>query len=131
MPIKLRSARKKKREQSAPAEGRVIVESANLPGYTQSVDAKMYEAMKQAILKVLPAERPGLTQTEIRAAVVAHLPKDLYPSGAKSDWWARLVQLDLEAKDQVVRERSKPLRWHRGSGSVGAHGQPVRVEVPR
>jgi hypothetical protein len=102
-----------KKKQPTPADGRIIVENVNVPGYTQSVDATMYEAMKQAILKILPAERPGLTQTEIRAGVVAHLPKDLYPNGAKSDWWAKLVQLDLEAKEQLVRERSKPLRWHR------------------
>ena len=110
MPTKPQSTKKK---QTAPAEGRITVENVNLPGYTQSVDATMYEAMKQAILKILPAEKPGLTQTEIRAAVVAHLPKTLYPSGAKSDWWSKLVQLDLEAKGQLARERSKPLRWYR------------------
>jgi hypothetical protein len=82
--MKRPSATKKKH--AAPAHARIIVESANVPGYTQSVDATMYEAMKQAILKILPAERPGFTQTEIRAGVVAHLPKDLYPNGAKSDW---------------------------------------------
>lgn len=105
----------KSTKKKAPAvpEGRIIVENVNLAGYTQVVDAKMYEAMKQAILKVLPAEKPGLTQMEIRNAVIAHLPKELYPNGAKSDWWSKLVQLDLEAKDQLVRERSKPLRWHR------------------
>ena len=110
MPSRTQSAKKK---QTAPNDGRIPVENVNVPGYTQRVDAKMYEAMRQALLKVLPVAAPGLTQAEIRAAVIAHLPKDLYPGSAKSDWWSKLVQLDLEAKRQAVRERSKPLRWHR------------------
>ena len=27
--------------------------------------------------------------------------------------WMKCVQLDLEAKSVVIREASKPLRWHR------------------
>jgi hypothetical protein len=30
----------------------------------------------------------------------------------KAGWWAKAVQLDLEAKGIVVREVTKPLRWH-------------------
>jgi hypothetical protein len=30
----------------------------------------------------------------------------------KAGWWAKAVQLDLEAKGIVVREATKPLRWH-------------------
>jgi len=44
---------------------------------------------------------------------VLFLPESLFPGGAKSGWWAKTVQLDLEAKDIVVREHSKPLRWHK------------------
>ena len=75
----------------------------------------MYEAMKQAMWEVLPATAPGLTQSELRDAVVQHLPQDLYPGGAKAGWWAKAVQLDLEAKGTLVREPAKPLRWHRVS----------------
>lgn len=103
----------KKKQQTAQADRRITVENVSVPGYTQRVDATMYEAMKQALLQVLPTEKPGLTLTEIRAAVIGHLPKNLYPGAAKSDWWSKLVQLDLEAKGLVVRERAKPLRWHR------------------
>ena len=71
--------------------------------------------MQQAMWKVLPATAPGLTQSEIRDAVVPHLPEDLYPGGAKAGWWAKAVQLDLEAKGTLVREPTKPLRWHRAS----------------
>jgi hypothetical protein len=92
---------------------KITVENVNVPGYTTRVDKAMYEAMKQAMWKVLPTKAPGLTQNEIRQAVVPHLPKDLFPGGAKAEWWAKSVQLDQEAKGNLVRENTKPLRWHR------------------
>jgi len=95
------------------AAGRVTVENVNVPGYTSSVDAAMYNAMKKAVLKVLPAKAPGLTQAEMFSAVVPHLPVDQFPGGAKAGWWVKCVQLDLEAKRKIVREPSKPLRWHK------------------
>jgi hypothetical protein len=95
-----------------PSAEKIVVENVNVPGRTSRVDAIMYRAMKEAMLKVLPAKAPGLTQSEIRETVVAHLPQDLYPGGAKAGWWAKTVQLDLEAKGVVIREATKPLRWH-------------------
>ena len=91
----------------------VTVENINISGYTTRVNGAKYAAMKQAMLTVLPADAPGLTQAEIREAVKAHLPDDLFPGGAKAAWWAKTVQLDLEAKGTVIRETTKPLRWHR------------------
>jgi hypothetical protein len=90
----------------------IVVENINTPGRTTRVNAGMYQAMRQAMLEVLPFEEPGLTQAEMREAVIPHLPEDLYPGGAKAGWWAKTVQLDLEAKGVVVREATKPLRWH-------------------
>ena len=94
------------------AKKRVLVGSVNVPGYTRRVDGEMYGAMKRALMKVLPAKKPGLTQFEMFRAVVPHLPGTLFPAGAKAGWWAKTVQLDLEAKGVVVRETTKPLRWH-------------------
>ncbi len=91
----------------------IVVENVNVPGYTTRVNAAMYEAMRKAMWKVLPKKSPGLTQAEIQEAVVPHLPQDLYPGGAKAGWWAKTVQLDQEAKGTLVREATKPLRWHR------------------
>ena len=93
-------------------DDKITVENVNVPGYTTRVNAVMYEAMHRAMLKVLPTEEPGVTQSEIRQAVVAHLPEDLFPGGAKAGWWSKTVQLDLEAKGRMVREPTKPLRWH-------------------
>jgi hypothetical protein len=95
------------------AADRVTVRNVNVPGYETRVDRRKYEAMKKALLKVLPRKAPGLTQAEMLGAVPAHLPAELFPSGAKAGWWAKTVQLDLEAKGEIGREKTKPLRWHR------------------
>jgi hypothetical protein len=92
---------------------RVTVRNVNHPGRTTQVDAVMYQGMRGALLKVLPAREPGMTLLEMRRRLGAHLPKDLFPRGAGVSWWAKTVQLDLEARGVVARERSTPLRLHR------------------
>jgi len=76
---------------------KTIVENVNVPGSSTRVNAAKYAAMKRAF------------------EVKAHLPEDLFPQGKTSGWWAKTVQLDLEAKGIVTREKSKPLRWHKTS----------------
>jgi hypothetical protein len=96
------------------AAGRVMVENVNVPGYTHAVDAARYNAMKTALLKVLPRRVPGLTQAEMVQSVTTHLPEELFPGGAKAMWWVKCVQLDLEAKGLMARNAlSGPLRWIR------------------
>jgi hypothetical protein len=95
-------------------DDRVVVENFTSPGRTYTVDATKYGAMKTALLKVLPRKAPGLTESEMLQAVLAYLPQAQFPGGAKAGWWLKCVQLDLEAKGAVVRERSaKRLHWHR------------------
>ena len=89
---------------------KIEVENVNHPGQVRYVDADMYEAMKRAYLAVLPKTAPGLTLTEIQDRLIAHLPEDLFPEGAKAGWWAKTVQLDLEAKGVIAREKTRPLR---------------------
>lgn len=89
---------------------KVEIENVNHPGQINRVDAVMYEAMKRALLRVLPNTSPGLTVAEVQERVIAHLPGDLFPGGAKAGWWTKAVQLDLEAKGVVAREKTKPLR---------------------
>lgn len=92
---------------------KIIVENINIPGRTSNVNATKYRAMKTAFLKILPKASPGLTQKEIQEQVKSELPQEVFPNGEKSAWWAKTVQLDLEAKGVVVREKTKPLRWHK------------------
>ena len=94
------------------ADNKIVVENVNHPGKTHRVDRIKYEAMKRAMRAALPDEAPGLNQAEIGEAVIPHLPEELFPGGEKAGWWAKTVQLDLEAKGLLVREQSKPLRWH-------------------
>jgi hypothetical protein len=91
----------------------MTVANVNVPGRTTSVNAAKYRAMHQALAQVLPLEAPGLTQAEMFEAVLPHLPDDLFPGGATAGWWVKTVQLDQEAKGLMVREETKPLRWHR------------------
>ena len=92
---------------------KVTLQNLNHPGYAKQVDAPMYEAMKQAFLKVLPQAEPGLTFDELAAAVLSHLPEHLYPGGAKAGWYTKAVQMDLEARGVIARARARPLRLHR------------------
>ena len=92
---------------------KIEIENVNHPGNVTRVDVDMYEAMKRAFLKVLPKTSPGLTEAEIRERVIAHLSEKLFPGGAKAGWWAKTVQLDLEAKRIIEREKTEPLRWRK------------------
>ncbi|MEM7691329.1 MAG: hypothetical protein AAF194_02635, partial [Pseudomonadota bacterium] len=83
------------------------------PGQTARVNAAKYREMKRAFLNSVPGRPPGLTQKEILETVKNELRSDLFPVGKTSGWWAKTVQLDLEAKGLVAREASKPLRWYR------------------
>ncbi len=97
----------------ANKDEKIEVENINVPGQVTRVNAAKYAAMKVAFLKILPTQSPGLTQKEIQQQVQPHLPDDLFPQSKTSGWWAKTVQLDLEAKGSVVREETKPLRWYK------------------
>ena len=98
---------------------KMAVENANVPGKLTNVSAIKYQDMKAAFMQILPDSSPGLTQKEIQQQVKAHLPEQSFPQSATSGWWAKTVQLDLEAKGLVVRETCKPLRWHRSQSTKG------------
>jgi len=87
--------------------------SVNVPAYTHRVNAVMYEAMRKVMMKVLPRKAPGMTQAEMIDALAAAAPKSLFPTKGRVAWWMKTVQLDLEAKKVVLREKVRPLRWHR------------------
>jgi len=91
---------------------KIEMQNVNHPERTVPVDADKYEAMKRAYLKILPAKVPGFTDAEVLERVLPHLPEDLFPKGAKAGWWMMGVKLDLEARGVIVREKTKPLRWH-------------------
>lgn len=91
---------------------KIEVENVNHPGKIERVDAAKYKAALAALLKLLPKREPGMTQHEMMTAMRDALPLDRFP-GTTTSWWAKCVQLDLEAKGLVVRDGGKPLRWRR------------------
>ena len=95
------------------ARQRINVENVNHPGKQTQVDARLYEAMRKAYLEVVPDAAPGITLAEIGARLAPHLPEDLFPGSARAGWWAKTVQLDLEAKGLIRRTRTSPIRLHK------------------
>ncbi len=96
---------------------KVEMENIKSPGHVVRVDKRKYEAMKTALLAVMPKTEPGLTVAELKQELLPLLPEDLFPGGDKAGWWLKGVQLDLEAKAIIVRENTKPLRLHLKGGS--------------
>lgn len=93
---------------------KIDIENVNTPGKTSRVDKTKYEAMMSAMLEVLPPTPPGLTAKEMKIRLIPAVPDELWPNGEKVGWWQKAVQLDLEAKGEIVRDdKSKPLRWWR------------------
>jgi len=93
---------------------KVPVSNVNHPGLVRNLDAAKYNAVKLSLLKVLPNKSPGLTQIQMRGEAAYHLPEHLFPNGEKSAWWIKSVQLDLEAKGIIAREKdAHPLRWYK------------------
>lgn len=97
----------------ARADDKVIVENINTPGRTERVNRMKYDAMRRALLAVLPADAPGVTVAEAKAALLPTLPNDVFPGGKTAGWWLKTVQLDLEAKGLVTRSLTKPMRIYR------------------
>lgn len=110
---KLPASQPSRRSNKTRVAARVLVENVNIPGKSRPVDAANYQAMRRALLKVLPRRSPGFTLDEMFHAMLPHLPADLFPGGAKAGWWMKTVQLDLEAKGIITREKTRPLRLHR------------------
>ena len=86
------------------------IENVLQPGKTYNVDPVMFEAMKTALISVIPASPPGLTPAEIQKAVLPLLPPELFPGGEKVGWWMKAVQLDQEAKKILIRSDKPPVR---------------------
>ena len=101
----------------APEAEKTTVENVGQPGKTYRVDAAKYAAMRAAMLKLLPAEAPGMTVEATIAGVKPHLPQDLFPGGDKAGWWVKCVQLDLEAK-RIIARTPAPVRLYRVGGKI-------------
>jgi len=93
------------------ASGRTVGVRTPTKSTGRRVDATKYEAMRHVLLRVMPKTAPGMTEAKMRAAVAKAAPKTIFPNTTHG-WWAKCVQLDLEAKGLLVREKTTPARWH-------------------
>ena len=94
------------------SDEKVIVENVNIPGKTYLANKAKYEAMLEALKAVLPHSAPGLSQNEMFDQTAFLLPDELFPGGRTVAYWVKTVQLDQEAKGNLIRENTKPLRWY-------------------
>ncbi|MEO1074028.1 MAG: hypothetical protein AAFX77_17240 [Pseudomonadota bacterium] len=95
------------------SDDKIEVENPNTPGRTERLDRAKYEAMRAALLPVLPNDPPGMKVAEAKAALLPNLDQSLFPGGAKAGWWLKAVQLDLEAKGIIARAKGSPVRLYR------------------
>jgi hypothetical protein len=78
---------------------KIEIRNANNPGWSGKVDAAKYEAMKDALLRVIPRGAPGLTQTEMRNKAIFHLPAHVFPNGEKAEFNSTLnIEVTLCAR---------------------------------
>ncbi|MDY6961079.1 MAG: hypothetical protein SV862_04185 [Pseudomonadota bacterium] len=98
---------------------KIEIENVISTGRTKLVDRRKYEAVRDALLVVLPRQSPGMTEAEAKQALLPHLTEELFPGGDKLGWWLGAVRLDLEAKGIVTRENAKPKRYHQAVRRVG------------
>lgn len=92
---------------------KIEIENVGQPGKTYRVDADKFSAMKAAVLAALPQAAPGMSVSDLIAAVKPSLPEDLFPGGGKAGWWVKAVQLDLEAKKIIARADRPPVRLYK------------------
>ena len=89
---------------------KIRIENVLQPGKTYAVDAAKFTAMRAVYLGCIPRDGPGATPAEVLKTLIPALPQDLFPGGEKAGWWAKAVQLDLEAKGTIRRAPGAPVR---------------------
>lgn len=90
---------------TAPSD-KVLMENPNSPDRPVRVDADKYNAMREAILAVLPAAAPGLTVAEVKARRRPLLPEALFPGGST----AGVASIKISRQRAVRGTPRRPLR---------------------
>lgn len=80
------------------------------------VSRDRYEAVRDALLAVIPHTEEGVRFSALRELVAPHLPDGQVPRGGKVGWWVTTVKLDLEARGLIERvPKSSPQRLRKSS----------------
>ena len=102
----------------AAASDTIEVLNVGHPGKTYRVNGEKFNAMKKAVLAVLPNSEPGMNVPDAIEATKAQLPEDLFPGGETAGWWFKSVQLDLEARGTLKRAAKPPVRLWKTTGKA-------------
>lgn len=93
------------------AKEMVEVFNVNSPGKSSFVQKDKYDEVRRVLKEFMPKSSPGLTQDEMASIVREKVSSVIFEDRVKAGWWMKTVQLDLEARGLILRERTKPLRW--------------------
>ena len=97
---------------------KIEIENVTSPGRTKRVNRAKYEAMRDALLAVLPDVAPGLKVPDAKAALLPLLPGDLFPQGATAGWLLKAAQPDLEAKGIIKRAPWMPVQLYQAKSQT-------------
>ena len=78
-----------------------------------NIDRSKYDAMRGALLRVVPRDAAGVPLAELRDLVPPHLARAGFPPEASVGWYLIAVKQDLEARgelEQVPGARPQHLR---------------------
>lgn len=92
---------------------KIEVRSITSPGHVMHLDRAKFEAMRDALLSVLPENAPGITVAEAKTRLLKRLPQTQFPNGEKAGWWLKAVQLDQEARGIIKRATGSPVRLYK------------------
>lgn len=78
-----------------------------------NIERAKYDAMRKALLAVIPKRRDGVAFRQLTDLVRARLPKRTFPPEASVKWYVVAVKQDLEARgliEQVPGRKPQHLR---------------------
>jgi len=71
------------------------------------IPLKRYNAMKRALLKVIPRRSDGVAYAQLKQLAPRHLPAWWHDEGWSVAWHIAVVKLDLEARGELERVPAK------------------------
>jgi len=89
------------------------IEVMTATGKPWRVNGAKFDAMRVAMMQVLPKGGPGMKVADVQAALLPHLDATLFPGGEKAGWWLKAVQLDHEYRGIIAREPGSPVRLYK------------------
>jgi hypothetical protein len=79
-----------------------------------NIEKTTYDAMRRALLKVIPRTRDGVRFGDLGDLVVDHLDGGAFPQGKSVLWYVTTVKLDLEARGEIEQvPGAKPMHLRR------------------